>query len=127
MGHAHNHSGHDNQYVPYLPSPGFEFLKLTAFTASGQSIFGFFCRVGGTFLAMVSSLAIWYIPDQKTPGIIVFLWLFIFVEYYFIKFPRLAAPIIITVTTQLVIVGYELQVRTLGEAVATRSGQPYYP
>ncbi|KID89725.1 hypothetical protein MGU_03130 [Metarhizium guizhouense ARSEF 977] len=94
---------------------------------SGQSIFGFFCRVGGTFLAMVSSLAIWYIPDQKTPGIIVFLWLFIFVEYYFIKFPRLAAPVIITVTTQLVIVGYELQVRTLGEAVATRSGQPYYP
>ncbi|KAG8409032.1 hypothetical protein J3458_020033 [Metarhizium acridum] len=94
---------------------------------SGQSIFGFFCRVGATFLAMVSSLAIWYIPDQKTPGIIVFLWLFIFIEYYFIKFPRLASPVIITVTTQLVIVGYELQVRTLGEAVATRSGQPYYP
>ncbi|KHN96827.1 uncharacterized protein MAM_05383 [Metarhizium album ARSEF 1941] len=94
---------------------------------SGQSIFGFFCRVGATCVAMASSIAIWYIPDQKTPGIIVLLWLFIFVENYFIKFPQLATPVIITVTTQLVIVGYELQVRTLGEAVATRSGQPYYP
>ncbi|TWU70766.1 hypothetical protein ED733_000423 [Metarhizium rileyi] len=94
---------------------------------SGQSVFGFFCRVGATSLAMVSSLAIWYIPDQKTPGIIAFLWLSILIEYYFIKFPRLKSPVIITVTTQLVIVGYELQVGKLGEAVATRSGQPYYP
>lgn len=76
---------------------------------------------------MVFSLAIWYIPDQKTPGIIVILWLFIFIEYYFVKFPRLVSTVIITVTTQLVIVGYELQVRKLGEDVATRSGQPYYP
>jgi hypothetical protein len=76
---------------------------------------------------MVSSLAIWYIPDEKTPGIIVFLWLFIFVEYYFIKFPRLVSTVIITVTTQLVIVGYELQVEKIGETRAARSGQPYYP
>ena len=33
----------------------------------------------------------------------------------------------ITVTTQIVIIGYELQVRRLGEAVATKTGQPYYP
>lgn len=95
--------------------------------ASGQSVFGFFCRVTATCLAMISSFAIWYIPDQKTPGVIVFLWLFIFVEYYFIKFPRLMSAVIIMITTQLVIVGYELQVRKIGKNVATLSGQPYYP
>ncbi|KAH8694352.1 hypothetical protein BGZ61DRAFT_493928 [Ilyonectria robusta] len=94
---------------------------------SGQSVFGFFCRVGGTCLAMIFSLVIWYIVDQKTAGVIIFLWLFIFIEYYFFKFPRFIPAVMITITTQIVILGYELQVRQLGEAVATESGQPYYP
>ncbi|KAK2923544.1 hypothetical protein FoTM2_015701 [Fusarium oxysporum f. sp. vasinfectum] len=47
---------------------------------SGQSIFGFFCRIGGTCLAMIFSLIIWYAVDQKTPGVIVLLWLFIFID-----------------------------------------------
>ncbi|EXK77930.1 hypothetical protein FOQG_17379 [Fusarium oxysporum f. sp. raphani 54005] len=94
---------------------------------SGQSVFGFFCRVGGTCLAMIFSLVIWYIVGQKTPGIIVFLWLFIFIENYFFKFARLIPAVMITITTQIIILGYELQVRQLGEAVATQTGQPYYP
>ncbi|KAL9572257.1 hypothetical protein ACKAV7_003608 [Fusarium commune] len=94
---------------------------------SGQSIFGFFCRVGGTCLAMIFSLIIWYAVDQKTPGVIVLLWFFIFIEYYFFKFPRFLTAVMITIITQIVIIGYELQVRQLGEAVATQSGQPYYP
>ncbi|KAL6409997.1 hypothetical protein AUP68_06405 [Ilyonectria robusta] len=94
---------------------------------SGQSIFGFFCRVGGTCLGMIFSLIIWYIVDQKTPGVIVFLWIFIFIEYYFFKFPRFIPAVIMTIITQIIILGYELQVRRLGEALATESGQPYYP
>ncbi|KAL5610392.1 hypothetical protein FOVSG1_005073 [Fusarium oxysporum f. sp. vasinfectum] len=94
---------------------------------SGQSIFGFYCRIGGTCLAMIFSLIIWYAVDQKTPGVIVLLWLFIFIEYYFFKFPRFLTAVMITIITQIVIIGYELQVRQLGEAVATQSGQPYYP
>ncbi|EEU33768.1 uncharacterized protein NECHADRAFT_98339 [Fusarium vanettenii 77-13-4] len=94
---------------------------------SGQSIFGFFCRVGGTCLGMIFSLVIWYIVDQKTPGVIVFLWFFIFIEYYFFKFPRFLTAVMITIITQIIIIGYELQVRQLGEAVATESGQPYHP
>ncbi|KAB5515666.1 hypothetical protein GE09DRAFT_979456 [Coniochaeta sp. 2T2.1] len=94
---------------------------------SGQSVFGFLCRVGATCLGMVVSLVIWYIVDQQTAGVIVFLWLFIFIEYYFFKFPQLIPAVMITVTTQIVIIGYELQVRRLGEAVATKTGQPYYP
>jgi hypothetical protein len=76
---------------------------------------------------MIFSLVIWYIVDQKTPGVIVFLWFFIFIEYYFFKFPRFLTAVMITIITQIIIIGYELQVRQLGKAVATESGQPYYP
>ncbi|KAB5536348.1 hypothetical protein GE09DRAFT_1139544 [Coniochaeta sp. 2T2.1] len=94
---------------------------------SGQSTFGFCCRLGASVLGMVSSLVMWYIADQKTPGVIVFLWLFIFAEYYFIKFPRFITAVVYTIITQIIIIGYELQVRRLGEAVANQTGQPYYP
>ncbi|KAH8668209.1 hypothetical protein BGZ60DRAFT_377054 [Tricladium varicosporioides] len=95
---------------------------------SGQSIFGFLMRVGGTALSMVFSFIIWYIVDEKTPGIIVFLWLFIFLEMYlFLKFPRFIAVWIVCIVTQVMIIGYELQVRKIGVAAATASGQPYYP
>ncbi|TVY90187.1 Uncharacterized protein LAWI1_G001995 [Lachnellula willkommii] len=95
---------------------------------SGQSIFGFFCRVGGTFAAMVLSIIIWYIPDDKTPGVIVLLWFFIFLEmYFFLKYPRFIAVWLVSIVTEVLIIGYELQVRKLGLAAATASGQPYYP
>jgi len=90
-------------------------------------VFGLFLRVGGTILGMVFSLVIWYIVDQKTAGVIVFLWLFIFVEGYFFKFPRMIPAVLITIVTQILIIGYELQVRQIGKAVATATGQPYYP
>jgi hypothetical protein len=84
---------------------------------SGQSIFGFIGRVLGTAVAMVCSLVIWYIVDQKTPGVIVMLWLFIFLEmYFFIKFQRLIAIFLVAIVTQILIVGYELQVRKIGIA-----------
>ncbi|KAF5716280.1 major facilitator superfamily transporter [Fusarium mundagurra] len=86
---------------------------------SGQSIFGFFCRVGGTCLAMIFSLIIWYIVDQKTPGVIILLWFFIFIEYYFFKFPRFLTAVMITIITQIVIIGYELQLE--GTAVDIES------
>lgn len=82
---------------------------------SGQSIFGFLARVGGTLLAMIFSLVMWYIVDEKTPGIIVFLWLFIFLEmYFFIKFPRFISVFLVCIVTQVLIIGYELQVRKIG-------------
>ena len=82
---------------------------------SGQSIFGFFGRVAGTALAVVFSIVIWYIVDQKTPGVIVMLWLFIFLEmYFFIKFPRFIAIFLVAIVTQVLIIGYELQVRKIG-------------
>ncbi|KAK3944348.1 hypothetical protein QBC46DRAFT_173564 [Diplogelasinospora grovesii] len=95
---------------------------------SGQSFFGFLCRVGGTVLAMCFSLVIWYIVDERKPGAIVFLWLSIMVDYYFLlKFPRFSPAVMITIVTQVLIIGYELQVLTIGEVAAARTGQPVYP
>jgi hypothetical protein len=76
---------------------------------SGQSMFGFFGRVAGTFLAAVFSIVIWYIVDQKTPGVIVFLWLFILLEmYFFLKFPRFLPVWLVTMVTQVLIIGISL-------------------
>ncbi|KAH6627549.1 hypothetical protein F5144DRAFT_603805 [Chaetomium tenue] len=95
---------------------------------SGQSVFGFLCRVGGTVLAMCLSLIIWYIVNERIPGVIVLLWLSIFISYYFfIKFPRFLPAVLMIIVTQVLIIGYELQVLTIGIAASERSGQPFYP
>ena len=47
--------------------------------------------------------------------------------YFFIKYPRFIAVFLICIVTQVLIIGYELQVRKIGIAAATASGQPYYP
>ncbi|GKT86110.1 MFS transporter protein [Colletotrichum tofieldiae] len=95
---------------------------------AGQSIFGFVCRVGGTCVAVIFSYIIWYIVVERTAGVIVFLWLFIFVEQYFVlKYPRFMPVWLITIITQVLIIGYELQVQKIGEAAAAATGQPYYP
>ncbi|KAK1978596.1 hypothetical protein LZ30DRAFT_728523 [Colletotrichum cereale] len=95
---------------------------------AGQSIFGFVCRVGGTCVAVIFSYIIWYIVVERTAGVIVFLWLFIFVEQYFIlKYPRFMPVWLITIITQVLIIGYELQVQKIGQAASAATGQPYYP
>jgi hypothetical protein len=77
---------------------------------------------------MVLALIEWYIVDGRTPGVIVFLWLFILICYYFfIKFPRFIPGVMITIVTQCLIIGYELQVRSIGVQVAEANGQPFYP
>ncbi len=94
---------------------------------SGQSIFGFLARIAGTSISMVSSIAIWYIVGQNIPGIIVFLWLYIFLlMYFFLKQPRFIAVWIISIVTTVLIIGYELQVRKIGIKAASATGQPYY-
>ncbi|RMZ47870.1 hypothetical protein CA14_008553 [Aspergillus flavus] len=95
---------------------------------SGQSMFGFVARIVATAVSLVLSLVVWYIVDQKTPGVMVFLYLANVFEYYFyVNVPQYFGPSIISIVTLNVIVGYELQVRKLGMEVATSNGQPYYP
>lgn len=77
---------------------------------------------------MVFCYIIWYIVDERTTRVVVFLWLFIFITFYFLyKFPRLLMGSALCVITMLLIIGYELQVRKTGKAVAAHTGQPYYP
>ncbi|RDW94776.1 hypothetical protein BP5796_00539 [Coleophoma crateriformis] len=94
---------------------------------SGQSMFGFFGRIAGTAIAMVTSFVIWYIVDGHPAGVIVMLWLFIFLEmYFFLKFPRFLPIWLIAIVTQVLIIGYELQVKRIGITASTTL-QPYYP
>ncbi|KAJ5752596.1 hypothetical protein N7520_009513 [Penicillium odoratum] len=103
-------------------------VNLSMSPTSGQSIFSFVLRIAGTTIAMVVSLLIWYIPDQKTPGIIVFLFIFVSIGFYVpIKLFRFRVVGLISVVTTTMIIGYELSVRKVGEAVATSNGQAYYP
>lgn len=41
----------------------------------GQTMFCFMARIIATRVSMMLSLIVWYIVDEKTPGIIVFLYL----------------------------------------------------
>lgn len=103
-------------------------VNLSMSPTSGQSIFGFVLRILGTVMAMVLSLLAWYIPGKKTPGIIVFLFIFLTCVFYVpIKQFRFRIIGIITIISTSMIVGYELEVRKIGEAVATSNGQQYYP
>ena len=95
---------------------------------AGQSIFQFMLRITGTAIAMCVAWLIWYIPDQRTGGILPLLWFFIAIGFY-IPLKRLDLVIVgmISVVTVTMIVGYELQVRKIGVQAATTTGQPAYP
>ncbi|KAI0165743.1 hypothetical protein GGR57DRAFT_448560 [Xylariaceae sp. FL1272] len=95
---------------------------------SGQSINGFFLRIFGTLVGAIFALIAWYIVDEKTPGILVFLYLFqVFTMYFLVKYPQMIPGIMICLVTQVLIIGYELQALKIGIAAAESSGQPYYP
>ncbi|KAJ5496497.1 Brefeldin A sensitivity protein [Penicillium fimorum] len=103
-------------------------INMSMSPTSGQSIFSFVLRIFGTFLAMVACLLMWYIPGQRTPGILVFLFIFVSIASYIpIKLFRFRAVGIISIVTTSMIIGYELQVRRVGQAIATSNGQVYYP
>lgn len=95
---------------------------------AGQSVFTFLLRIIGTVIAMIIAWLIWYIPDQKTAGVLVLLWVFVSLGFY-IPLKRMDLIIVglISVVTATMIVGYELEVRKIGRVLATSNGQPYYP
>lgn len=95
---------------------------------AGQSIFNFILRIAGTAVAMVGSYIVWYIVDGNTAGVIVFLWLWIFLAFYVVlKFPKFVIVGILSLVTAVLIVGYELQVKKIGVQASESNGQPAYP
>ncbi|KAJ5020443.1 mfs transporter [Bipolaris maydis] len=99
-----------------------------------ESSFGFRAACATMSLAIIAFLR----PTQrflrrttlsmKTPGVLVFLWVFVAIGFY-ILLKRLDLVIVglISVVTATMIVGYELQVRKIGEQAAVAgTGQPAY-
>jgi hypothetical protein len=77
---------------------------------------------------MVLSLISWYIVAANPPGVLIFLWLFLFITYYFFaKYPRFFHAVIICIVTQVVVLGYELDVLLIGPEAQQTSDQPFYP
>jgi hypothetical protein len=96
---------------------------------AGSGIYGQFLQFSGTALAMVASYIVWYIVDQQTWGIIVFLGITMFFYHYILTkhYDIIVVPMIGMVTV-ILIVGYELQVRKIGIPVSVpmaRSTTPY--
>ncbi len=103
--------------------------------SAGSGIFGFLGRIVGTFVAMCTSIVIWYIVNGHPSGVIVFFFLFTFAEFYvFIKYPKALVITLLSIVTQgiyssfsthsgvanacsVLIVGYELEVRKVGVKV----------
>ncbi|EME49428.1 hypothetical protein DOTSEDRAFT_68258 [Dothistroma septosporum NZE10] len=103
-------------------------VPLSMTRTAGQSTWSFALRILGTAIAMTASYVIWYIVDGKKPGVIVFLWLWIFMAFYVVlKFPKFVIVGIISIVTSILIIGYELQVREIGVAASEANGQPAYP
>ena len=68
---------------------------------AGSGVYGFIGRVAGTFVAMCTSLVIWYVVDGHAGGVIVVLWAFIFVEAYFmLVWPKLTVVALLSIVTQ---------------------------
>ena len=50
---------------------------------------------------MCTSLVIWYIVNGHTAGVLVFLFVFVFVEFYFLmKYPRFVIVALLSIVTQ---------------------------
>lgn len=61
-------------------------ILLSMARTAGSSTFLLLGRVLGTIASMIASYIIWYVVDQKTAGILVFLWLWFLVLGYLCKF-----------------------------------------
>ncbi|KAF2681514.1 hypothetical protein K458DRAFT_309610 [Lentithecium fluviatile CBS 122367] len=102
-------------------------VALSMTPTSGAALYSFLLRIVGTVIAMLAAWLIWYIPGQQTAGVIVFVWVFVSLGFY-IPLKRMEFLIagIIGVVTAVMIVGYELEVRKIGRAIAESNGQPAY-
>ncbi|EYE94810.1 uncharacterized protein EURHEDRAFT_479275 [Aspergillus ruber CBS 135680] len=102
-------------------------IVLSMGRTAGSSTFLLLCRILGTIASMIASYIIWYIVDQKTPGILVFVWLwFTVIGFFMIKFPKFFSVWFVALITAIVMIANELQVRQLGAEIVSKSGQAVY-
>ncbi|KAF4553769.1 ER transporter-like protein 2 [Elsinoe fawcettii] len=103
-------------------------VSISMTPSAAQSLFGFLLRLFGTFAAMCTSMAAWYIVDGAFAGVIVLYWFFMLWGLFIIlKFPKITPVGLIYSITNTLIIAYEIQAVTLGRPRATANGQAYYP
>ncbi|KIM93313.1 hypothetical protein OIDMADRAFT_35813 [Oidiodendron maius Zn] len=100
----------------------FLFIAISSSWTSGQSTSSLIIRL------VSSSLIMWYIVNGNTVGVLVFMTFFTVGEFYFIlKFPKYLVAFITAMVTQVLIVGYGLQVNKIGIAASELTLQLYKP
>ncbi|THY16859.1 hypothetical protein D6D01_07605 [Aureobasidium pullulans] len=96
--------------------------------SAGQSGVSYMLRILGSFAALIICYLVWYIPNGHVAGVIVFMWFFSFLQMYFlIKWPKYIIGWLVILITEVLSIGYELQVAKIGVAAATSTGVYFYP
>jgi len=94
---------------------------------AGQGIFSFLARILGTTVAMVASITLWYMGDQKPGAILPLFYLYLVIGTWFLlKKPKQVVTIMISMVTVVLIIGYELQDLKIGTRLLSTNGQEYY-
>ena len=95
---------------------------------SGGAISGLIYRGIATGLGAVAALLNYYIAGENTTAIIVLMVVFLSLHFWvLIKRRKLAAAVVTSYVTIILILAYELQVRKLGIDQSEGTGQPYLP
>lgn len=115
--------------------------------SAGQSGVSYFLRILGSFAALIICYAVWYIPNGNVAcvltlplsqtrliidrGVIVVMWFVAFLQMYFLlRWPKYIIGWLVVFITEVLTIGYELQVRKIGVEAAKSGGiyvfPPYY-
>ncbi|KAM3551408.1 hypothetical protein ARSEF4850_007887 [Beauveria asiatica] len=90
-------------------------ILLSMVRTSGSSTFLLMGRLLGTMASMVASYIIWYIVDQRTPGVLVLMWLwFMVISFLIVRFPALLSIWFVALIAAIVMIGIELQTQQIG-------------
>ncbi|OBT81101.1 hypothetical protein VE02_10243 [Pseudogymnoascus sp. 03VT05] len=96
--------------------------------SAGQSGVSYVLRILGSFAALIICYLVWYIPAGKVPGVIVFMWFASFIQMYFlIRWPKYIIGWLVILITEVLSIGYELQVAKIGVPAATSTGIFFFP
>ncbi|RDW58136.1 hypothetical protein BP6252_13547 [Coleophoma cylindrospora] len=95
--------------------------------SAGQSGVSTMLRVIGSFAALIICYIVWYIPVGHVAGVIVLMWFAAFLQMYvLIKYRQYTIGWLVTVITEVLSIGYELQVKKIGIDEATSTGIIWY-
>lgn len=117
-------------HIFYLEQRGIWAVIMVAISmgpTAGAGVQGFLFRILGTIAAMVASIAIWYMSDQKPAAIIPLSYLCFMGGFYVVlKKPKYIISAVISIVTVILVVGYELQDIKIGTKLLASNGQKFY-